>query len=116
MPDGSEHSYQAGEEKGIDVRIAIDAISLAWQNAYDVALVFSQDQDLSEVAREIRQIVRRHDRWIKIASAFPHSLVVRRARGIDWTDWIRIDRATYDACLDPRDYRAKTPSTTGGAT
>lgn len=22
-------------------------------------------------------------------------------------DWIRIDRATYDACLDPNDYRRK---------
>jgi hypothetical protein len=22
-------------------------------------------------------------------------------------DWLRIDRATYDSCLDPRDYRLK---------
>jgi hypothetical protein len=87
---------------------------LAWQDAFDVALIFSQDQDLSEVAREIRQIARRQDRWIKIASAFRFSPVVRKARGIDWTDWIRIDRAVYDACLDPRDYRLKTPSTAGG--
>ncbi len=115
LPDGSEHSYLAAEEKGIDVRVAIDVISLAWQVTYDVALVFSQDQDLSEVAAEIRQIARRQGRWIKIASAFPYSPVVRKARGIDWTDWIRIDRSTYDACLDPRDYRPKTPLTTGGA-
>ncbi len=114
LPNGSEHSYLNGEEKGIDVRIAIDVISLAWQNAYDVALIFSQDQDLSEVAREIRQIARRHDRWIKIASAFPVSPVTPNRKGINWTDWIRIDRATYDACLDPRDYRLKTPSPTGG--
>jgi hypothetical protein len=26
-------------------------------------------------------------------------------RGINSTDWIRIDRAAYDACIDPRDYR-----------
>ena len=26
-------------------------------------------------------------------------------RGIDKTDWVPIDRATYDACLDRRDYR-----------
>ena len=30
-------------------------------------------------------------------------------RGIDKTDWIRIDRATYDACLDRRNYRPRTP-------
>jgi len=115
LPDGSKHSYLAGEEKGVDVRIAIDVISLAWQNAYDVALVFSQDQDLSEVAREIRQIARRQDRWIKMASAFPVSPVTPNRQGINFTDWIRINRATYEACLDPRDYRPKTPSATGGA-
>jgi len=104
----------AGEEKGIDVRIAIDVISLAWQKAFDVALIFSQDQDLSEVAREIREVARRQDRWIKIASAFPVSAVTQNRKGINCTDWIRIDRATYDACLDPRDYRPKTRSTTGG--
>ena len=115
LPNGSEHSYLAAEEKGIDVRIAIDVIGLAWQNACDVALIFSQDQDLSEVAREIREIARRQDRWIKMASAFPVSPAIPNRKGINWTDWIRIDRATYDVCLDPRDYRLKTPSTTGGA-
>ena len=75
LPDGKEHSYLSGEEKGIDVRIAIDVIGLAWQSAYDVAVIFSQDQDLSEVAREIRAISRRQGRWIKIASAFPVSPV-----------------------------------------
>lgn len=47
------------------------------------------------------------DRWIKVASAFPFSLTTRNRRGIEKTDWIRIDRGTYDACLDRRDYRPK---------
>ncbi len=46
-------------------------------------------------------------RWLKIASAFPSSLSSRKRRGIDKTDWIPIDRATYDGCLDGRDYRPK---------
>ena len=104
-----------GEEKGIDVRIAVDVVSLAWQHAFDVVLIFSQDQDLSEVAREIRDIARRQDRWIKIASAFPVSPAATNRKGINWTDWIRIDRETYDSCLDPRDDRPKKPPTTGGA-
>ena len=37
----------------------------------------------------------------------PFSPGLRNARGIDKTDWIRIDRVIYDACLDRRDYRAK---------
>jgi hypothetical protein len=110
LPDGKEHSYLSGEEKGIDVRIAIDVIGLAWQSAYDVAVIFSQDQDLSEVSREIRDIARLQERWIKIASAFPVSPVAPNRKGINWTDWVRIDHATYDTCIDPRDYRPKPAS------
>lgn len=49
LPDGSDYSFLVGEEKGIDVRIAIDVIRLAHKQEYDVALLFSGDQDLSEV-------------------------------------------------------------------
>ena len=89
------------------MRIALDVIRLAHRRDYDVALVMSQDQDLSEVADEIRRIAREQQRWIKIASAFPHSPASRNPRGINKTDWIRIDRALYDRCLDPRDCRPK---------
>lgn len=109
LPDGTEQTFLYAEEKGIDVRIAIDIIRMAHHAEYDVALVFSQDQDLSEVADEVRVIAREQDRWIKVASAYPVSPVVPKQRGIDKTDWIPIDRATYDACLDPRDYRPPRP-------
>lgn len=95
------------EEKGIDLRIALDIVRLAHRRALDVVLVFSQDQDLSEVAHELRAIATEQVRWIKIASAFPSSPTARNRRGIDRTDWIPIDQATHDACLDRRDYRPK---------
>jgi len=107
LADGTTQSAAVGQEKGVDVRLAIDVISLAHQNAFDVALIFSQDQDLSEVADEIRLIAGLQKRWMKIASAFPVSPVPHNKRGIKGTDWIKIDRATYDACLDARDYRPK---------
>jgi len=107
LADGSVRAFLDGEEKGIDVRIAIDVIRLAHRSLFDVALIFSQDQDLSEVAQEIRQIAHEQARWIKIASAFPSSPVLSNRRGIEKTDWIRIDRTTYDSCLDLRDYRSK---------
>ena len=44
---------------------------------------------------------------LKLACAVPASPTYKNTRGIDKTDWIRIDRATCDACLDPRDYRPK---------
>jgi len=106
LSDGSEHTILVGREKGIDVRLALDVIRSALRDEYDVALIFSQDQDLSEVADEIRAIASERCRWIKIASVFPISPTSQNTRGVNKTDWIRIDRAVYDACLDPRDYRA----------
>ncbi len=105
LPDGTQHSFLTREEKGIDVRIALDVIALAHRCEYDVALVMSQDQDLSEVAEEIRTIAREQRRWIKIACAFPQSSDSRNRRGINKTDWIRINRKLYDQCRDLRDYR-----------
>jgi hypothetical protein len=107
LPDGSEQVILTGEEKGIDMRIALDIIRLAHRNEYDIAVVFSQDQDLSEVANEVRVIAREQNRWIKIACAFPDSPTSRNRRGINKTDWIRIERTLYDRCIDPRDYRLK---------
>jgi uncharacterized LabA/DUF88 family protein len=105
LPDGTEHTFLTAEEKGIDVRIALDVIAGARNRLYDVAIIFSQDQDLAEVAAEIRTIAKEQDRWIKIACAFPISPAARNRRGINNTDWIQIDRAMYDRCIDPRDYR-----------
>ena len=107
LPDGTQHSFLTGEEKGIDVRIALDVIALAHRREYDVAIVMSQDQDLSEVAEEIRTIAQEQRRWIKIVSAFPQSPASRNRSGINKTDWIRIDRELCDQCLDRRDYRRK---------
>ncbi|MAF95117.1 MAG: NYN domain-containing protein [Rhodospirillaceae bacterium] len=104
LPDGTKHTLLVGEEKGIDVRIALDIISLAHSQAYDVALVFSQDQDLSEVADEVRKISIEQSRWIKMASAFPTSPTSGNRRGINKTDWVPIDRAAYDGHIDRRNY------------
>ncbi|MCP3902735.1 MAG: NYN domain-containing protein [Planctomycetes bacterium] len=105
LPDGSDHTYLSGTEKGIDVRMALDVIRLGHTVDYDVALLFTQDQDLSEVADEIRAMSRSQRRWIKIACAFPVSPTSRNRRGVNGTDWIKLERAAYDSCIDPRDHR-----------
>lgn len=107
LPDGSVHTYLDGNEKGIDVRLALDVIRLAYQKHFDVAIIFSQDQDLSEVAYDLRVIAKDQHRWLKIVSAYPASPAHRNTRGIDKTDWIKIDKPTYDSCIDTRDYRPK---------
>jgi len=106
LSNGKSQTILVGQEKGIDVRIAVDIIRSVLRNECDVAAVFSQDQDLSEVADEIRMIAHEHNRWLKMVSAFPISPTTRNTRGINKTDWIKIDRKTYDNCIDPNDYRS----------
>lgn len=109
LADGSTQNVVVSEEKGIDVRIALDVIRLARQRDYDVAVVVSQDQDFSEVAAEIRNVAQAQRRWIRIASAF-----IREnnpfPRGINRTDWLPLTKADYDLCLDPHDHRPKGPA------
>ncbi|MBL8115020.1 MAG: NYN domain-containing protein [Acidobacteria bacterium] len=107
LSDGSQQTVSIGYEKGIDVRLALDVVRGTLEGTLDVALIFSQDQDLAELSDEVRSIAQSHGRWIKIASAYPQSATSRNRRGIDRTDWIPIDRGAYDACLDPRDYRPR---------
>jgi len=108
FPDGSSTSILVGSEKGIDVRLALDVVAAARDNTCDVAMIFSQDQDLSEVADETRTISVQQNRWFKTACTFPVSPTYTNSRGINKTEWIRIDRTVYDSCLDTRDYRPKT--------
>lgn len=104
LPNGTQHTLLVSQEKGIDVRIALDVVRFALDNFYDVALIFSQDQDLTEAVEDVKRIALLQHRWIKVACAFPVSPVASNRRGINRTDWIPIDRATYDACIDPNRY------------
>jgi uncharacterized LabA/DUF88 family protein len=105
--DGSTVIEMVAHEKGIDVRLALDVVRLTISNQLDVVVIFSQDQDLAELAREIRDISKVSDRWVKVVCAFPDSPTASVSRGINGTDWFRMDKTFYDACLDPRDYRPK---------
>ena len=107
LPDGNSVTTLVGDEKGIDVRIAVDILRSAMRKEFDVAIIISQDQDFSEVAREIRRIAKEQRRYIKIASAFPVSPTSRNKRGIESTDWIKFDRALYTQCIDHYDYRPR---------
>lgn len=93
------------QEKGIDIRIALDLMKCARKKEFDAAIIFSQDQDLSEAVAEVKDIAIEQGRKIKIISAFPESQVATARRGINKTDWYQFNKAFYDTCLDPKDYR-----------
>jgi len=103
MPDGT--IKKVPQEKGIDIRISLDLVRCTRKKEFDVAIIFSQDQDLSEAVIEVKEIAKEQGRSIRIVSAFPKSAIASSSRGIDRTDWFPFDKAFYDACIDPRDYR-----------
>ena len=59
-PEGPTHvEIWNTEEKGSDVNLATYLIHDAWRDLFDVALVFSQDTDLIEPVRIVRDEIRK---------------------------------------------------------
>jgi uncharacterized LabA/DUF88 family protein len=56
-------------EKKIDIKIAIDIISLAYENAYDTAVLVSGDGDFLPVVKKIKEMDKKVEVW-----AFRYSL------------------------------------------
>lgn len=103
--NGNSCTKELPQEKGIDVRLSLDVIRLCLNRQLDVAVIFSQDQDLSEIVEDAREIAKSQTRWIRIASAFPSGPSATSARGIERTHWVKMEQPFYDACLDQKDYR-----------
>ena len=55
LPDGTTHvRVLHTEEKGADVNLATHLVNDAWEDRFDVALIFSQDTDLLEPVRLVQ--------------------------------------------------------------
>lgn len=104
-PDGTTETIDTPHEKGIDLRIGLDVVRFARDQSLDVAVIFSQDQDLAEAVKDLKEISRSQQRWIKAVSAYPSGPLASSVHGINGADWFEMDKAFYDACLDTRDYR-----------
>ena len=94
-----------GQEKGVDVSLALDLIRATYEQRYEIAILVSQDHDFGPAVRLAKEIARSQNRQLTYESAFPFELGRSTPRGIPGTTWVRIDRATYDSCLDLTDYR-----------
>lgn len=103
--NGEEKIISVPHEKGIDVRLALDIVACALSKQFEVAVIYSQDQDLSEVVADIKKIGASVGHTFQLACAFPHGPNASSKRGINGTQWYRIEQADYDQCLDPKDYR-----------
>jgi uncharacterized LabA/DUF88 family protein len=94
-----------GQEKGVDVSLAVDLIQLTYEAACDVAIIVSQDWDFGEAVRLALGIARDRNRTLTVESAFPYEQGKMNPRGVSGTTWVHIGETTYDACFDERNYR-----------
>jgi uncharacterized LabA/DUF88 family protein len=101
LPDGSTVIVPRVRQKGVDLRTGLDVFEMALDDQFDVAVLFCRDQDLSELLPTISRLAERSRRTIRLASAYPTGQL-RWLKGIDGMQWLPIDQAMYEACLDPR--------------
>lgn len=96
-----------GQEKGVDVSLALDLVRATYDQRYEAAIIVSQDWDFGPAVRLAKEIARTQDRRLAFESCFPVGPGSHSRRGVPGTDWVAIDQGTYDACRDPRDYRMR---------
>jgi uncharacterized LabA/DUF88 family protein len=56
---GEIEEVEKETEKGVDVALVTDLLSMGYKNAYDTAIVVGADKDFEKAFREIKQIPRR---------------------------------------------------------
>ena len=94
-----------GQEKGVDVSIAIDLIRMTYDRLFDVAILISQDADFIPAVKLAKGLARSQKRFIGLECAYPDNPL--RRRGIVGAEWFRIPKADYDIHRDPREYRIR---------
>jgi uncharacterized LabA/DUF88 family protein len=99
----------SGQEKGVDVSLAIDLVRLTYEQRYDVAIIVSQDWDFGPAVKLAREISQTQGRSVEFESCFPYEPSNSSNRGIPGTTWVHIDKAFYDSWYDPREYRPPMP-------
>ena len=98
-----------GQEKGVDVSLALDLVRATYEQRYEAAIIVSQDTDFGPAVRLAKEIAQSQGRMLVHESSYPVGPGSVSRRGIPGTVWVPIDRVIYDACYDPRDYRARRP-------
>ena len=93
-----------GQEKGVDVSIAIDLVRLTYEQTYETAIIVSSDSDLGPAIELAKEVANGQNRRLLFESAFPHEPSRYERRGIKGTKWVRIDKPQYDSCRDLANY------------
>lgn len=108
---GDRHSanvkrWRGAREKGIDVALALDAVSAALTDECDVVIIVSRDRDLMEVASEIHQRCgRQGPDCVRVEVAFVSERRGDEAHLPGYDAQHEIDKEIVDRARDRFDYR-----------
>ncbi len=107
--EGSTHSvevnrFQRGREKGIDLALGLDVVDLSLRQLMDVVVIFSFDEDLTEVARMVHSMTRKAGR-VSVEAAIFNDRGIKRLQHYDYTH--QLNRNDFEEAKDEFDYRAE---------
>lgn len=110
----STQDIEVPREKGIDVRIALDLVEMAFKD-FDKAVIFSQDNDLLEAVNDLLRKRNELGKWLMLFSAFCLNPAVPQPYriGLQKTAFYPIDETIYKSCVDSNDYRPSPLTSTG---
>lgn len=96
--------WQRPQEKGVDLKLGLDAVEFALSGLYDVGIIVSLDRDMAEIPRSIRGLSRHMSTPVRLEAAVP--VGNRRAptvlQGFDFTH--QITEAIFERIRDDTDY------------
>jgi len=75
-----------GQEKGVDVSLSVDLVRLTYEQAYDAAIIVSQDWDFGPAVRLAKQIATTQHRNLSFDSCFPYDGSYGSNRGVPGTN------------------------------
>ena len=90
------------QEKGVDVRLAVDFVMMAVRDEYDVGVLMSNDTDFRPVLEEVEAL---DSKTVEVAAWRPLTAQPRRlwiGRNRPWCHWI--DHPAYRSIQDATDY------------
>ncbi len=112
LPDPRDHpgevrqarvkSKNRGQEKGIDVWLALDALAMCARSDIDRVVLASADSDMDTVPEYVRTIPGQESTTVVAAKVLPDGKTLRPNEAYD--DTVAIDRTIYELAKDDFDY------------
>ena len=95
-------SRNRGQEKGVDVWLALDALVMCTRQDLDCVIIATADTDLDMVRDYLRMVPGNETTKVVQARILSDRQDLRQSPA--WDETIAIDRAIFDACRDDFDY------------